>query len=105
MIAACYANPNWDGKDNAEKRKEYLKLLNEHFNQAIDKIHNPDGPVEVDVDWNNPFYAAHKREIARTREAFALALGDGDSTAGEVLEAEESNGHGKLDYDQYVPPE
>ena len=71
MIAACYANPNWDGKDNASKREEYLKKLNEHFNQAITAIHYPDGPREADVDWDNPFFAAHKREIARTKALFA----------------------------------
>jgi len=102
MIAACYSNPNWDGKDNAENRKEYLRQLNEHFNQAIDKIHNPQEAVGADVDWKNPFYAAHKREIARTREAFALALGERGQTAGDVLAAEERNGHG--DVDQISPP-
>lgn len=103
MIAACYANPNWDGKDNAEHRKEYLRTLNEHFNQALDKIHNPQGPGEVDVDWSNPFYAAHKREIARTQEAFTMALGKRGQTAGDVLAAEERNGHGDLD--QISPPQ
>ena len=103
MIAACYANPNWDGKDNSEKRKEYLQQLNEHFNQALDKIHNPQGPVEADVDWDNPFYAAHKREIARTQEAFKLQLGERGQTAGDLLAAEqERNGHGEVD--QLAPP-
>ena len=97
MIAACYANPTRDTKENSEKRKEYLRTLNEHFNQAIDKIHNPQGPVEADIDWSNPFYVAHKREIARTREAFALALGERGQTAGDVLEAQERNGHGDVD--------
>ena len=102
MIAACYSNPNWDTKENAEARKEYLRQLNEHFNQAIDRIHNPEGPVEADIDWRNPFYAAHKREMERTREAFALALGKRGQTAGDVLAAEERNGHG--DVDQISPP-
>ena len=99
MIAACYANPNWDGKDNSEKRKEYLDDLNRHFNAAITSIHYPDSSREADVDWDNPFYAAHKREIERTREAFQLALSEEGKTAGEVLEAEQ-NGHADRDIDQ-----
>ena len=102
MIAACYSNSSWDGKDNAEKRKEYLKELNEHFNQAIERIHNPQERREVDVDWDNPFYAAHKREMERTREAFALSLGEQGKTAGEVLAAEERD-NGRGDIDQISP--
>jgi len=102
MIAACYSNPNWDGKDNSEKRKEYLQDLNKHFNDAITLINYPDkAPREQDVDWSNPFYAAHKREIARTREAFKLALSEQGRTVEDVLAAEERNGHG--DVDQIAP--
>jgi hypothetical protein len=86
MIAAAYSNPNWDGKDNAEKRKEYIKDLNRHFNTAIARIYDPK-PQEPEIDWTNPFYAAHKREIERTRERLQMQI-EG-KTAGEILEAEE----------------
>ena len=87
MIAAAYSNPNWDGKDNAEKRQEYLKDLNRHFNQVITRIYEPKGAKEPEIDWDNPFYAAHKREIAKTRERLQMQI-EG-KTAGEILEAEE----------------
>lgn len=105
MIAACYSNPNWDGKDNSEKRKQYLDDLNRHFNQAITHVYHPHGPREVDVDWDNPFYAAHKREIAKTQEAIRL-LQEGADPTDEVPEPEEkpepsSNGDGRFsDIDQ-----
>jgi hypothetical protein len=86
MIAAAYTNPNWDGKDNAEKRKEYIKDLNRHFNTAIARIYDP-RPQEPEIDWDNPFYAAHKREIERTKERLQMQI-EG-KTAGEILEVEE----------------
>lgn len=111
MIAACYSNPNWDGKDNADKRKQYLDDINRHFNQAITAIYYPDGPREADVDWDNPFFAAHKREIERTKVMFAEALGQDGKTAGDLLEEEQArevdqlvkSGNGRArDYDQLV---
>jgi hypothetical protein len=93
MIAACYANPNWDGKENADKRSEYLKDINRHFNAAITAIYHPDGPREQDVDWSNPFFAAHKREIARTKEIFTEMQG---RTVGDVIDDEDkSSGNGR----------
>ena len=104
MIAACYANPNWDGKENSEKRNEYIKSLNEHFNNAITSIYNPQREVEQDVDWSNPFYAAHKREIERTKEAFRLALQDQGKTAGDLLADEQaSNGRTDLEDLDQIP--
>lgn len=112
MIAACYSNPNWDGKDNADKRKQYLDDINRHFNQAITAIYYPDGPREAAVDWDNPFFAAHKREIERTKVMFAEAMGQQDGkTAGDLLEEEQArevdqlvkSGNGRArDYDQLV---
>lgn len=86
MIAAAYSNPNWDGKENSEKRTEYIKDLNRHFSTAIARIYDPK-PQEQDVDWENPFYAAHKREIEKTKERLQLQM-EG-KTAGEILDAEE----------------
>jgi len=91
MIAAAYSNPNWDSKENQEKRKEYLKDLNRHFNNAISRVYEPKGKPEPEIDWNNPFYAAHKREIERTKERFQLQI-EG-KTAGEILEEEEKQKH------------
>lgn len=103
MIAACYANPNWDGKDNAEKRKQYLDDINKHFNAAITALHYPEHHVEADVDWDNPFFSAHKREIERTREAFQLALSERGKTAGDVLAAEQADSNGRGEFDQAIP--
>jgi hypothetical protein len=115
MISACYSNPNWDGKANADKRTEYLRDVNRHFNNAITEIYYPKG-IEVEVDWSNPFFAAHKREIERTRQLFAEAQG---KTMGELVDEEEkpppaedegidqsSNGsdNGRVrEYDQDIP--
>jgi len=88
MIAAAYSNPNWDSKENQEKRKQYLEDLNRHFNQAIVSVYAPKSKLkEQNIDWNNPFYAAHKREIEKTKQRFQWAI-EG-KTAGEVLELEE----------------
>jgi hypothetical protein len=108
MIAACYSNPNWDGKDNAQKRNDYLRDINTHFNRAITAIYYPDGAREQEIDWSNPFFAAHKREMLRTKKLFEEATG---RTLGDVIEDEakaddsgvdqvSSNGHRKRDYDQ-----
>lgn len=103
MVAASYSNPNWDGKDNASKREEYLRELNRHFNDAITAIYYPK-EREQEVDWNNPFFAAHRREMERTKERFSEILGHdiGDKTAGEVLEAEQ-NGAGRHDDIDQIP--
>lgn len=34
MIAAYYANPTWDEKDNREKRDENIRQLREQFTEA-----------------------------------------------------------------------
>lgn len=91
MVAACYSNPNWDGKDNADKRTDFLKQVNDHFNQAITAIYYPDGPREAVVDWDNPFYAAHRREMLRTKELFERATG---KTLGDVIEEDEKEDTG-----------
>jgi len=90
MVAAAYTNPNWDGKENAEKRKEYITDINRHFNNAISRIYYPKGAPEPDVDWSDPFFAAHKREIERTKDLFASV--QGNRPIGEILK--ERNGHG-----------
>ena len=90
MIASCYSNPNWDGPDNASKREEYLKNINDHYNKAITSIHYPDRTREADVDWDNPFFAGHKREIERTKMLFSDALKKDGKTAGDLLEDEQS---------------
>jgi hypothetical protein len=99
MILACYANPNWDGKDNADKRTQYLKDVNDHFNKAISALYAPrDQAREVDVDWNNPFFAAHKREIERTKALFQAHI-DG-KTAGQAVDEELAAQNGRADIDQ-----
>ncbi len=102
MIASCYANPNWDGKDNADKRSQYLKDINVHFNRAITALYAPRDRREVDVDWDNPFFAAHKREIERTKALFDQAKLKG-ATAGEAVDRELAEQNGRGDFDQEIP--
>jgi hypothetical protein len=80
MITALYANPNWDG-ENAQKRVDQIAELNKHFNRAIELVYYPEAQ-EPDVDWKNPFYAAAKRGLERTRQKLGLT---GKSMA-EVIE-------------------
>jgi hypothetical protein len=103
MIAASYSNPNWDGKENSEKRQEYLREINRHFNDAITALYHPDGPKELDVDWSNPFFAAHKREIERTKEAFRLQLEGQGKTAEDLMKEEEQSGNGRWDDIDQIP--
>jgi hypothetical protein len=98
MIAAMNSNPNWDSKENKENRQQYLRDLNSQFNQAINRVYAPPGEKEPEIDWENPFLAAHKREIAKTRERFAWAM-EGKS-AGEILELEEERKKRRDEYDQ-----
>lgn len=83
MIAALFANPNWDG-ENADKRNEQIRAWNDHYNAAIESIYFPDD-VEPEIDWDNPFYAAAKRGLEKTRLKYGLATED-DTPIGEVIE-------------------
>lgn len=80
MITALFANPNWDG-ENATKRTEHIRELNLHFNKAIELVYYPEGK-EVDIDWSNPFYAAAKRGIEKTRQKYGIS----GKSMGEVIE-------------------
>jgi hypothetical protein len=80
MITALYANPNWDG-ENAEKRVEQIRELNQHFNRAIELVYFPES-AEPEIDWSNPFYAAAKRGLQKTREKLGIA----GKSMGEVIE-------------------
>lgn len=71
MVAALYSNPNWD--DEANDRTAHIKRLNKHYNETIERIYHPERFKELDIDWDNPFWQAHKRSIQRTREKFGLA--------------------------------
>lgn len=83
MSAALYANPNWDG-ENSSKRVEQLKEWAAHFNRAIELVYYPEGN-EPDIDWDNPFYAAAKRGLERTRLKYGLK-DVGDNSMEEVIE-------------------
>lgn len=86
IIAALYSNPNWD--DERAERSERISELNDHFNEAIELVYYPDARKEPEIDWNNPFYAAAKRGIERTREKHRMLIGDA-STMRDVVEMEE----------------
>jgi hypothetical protein len=80
MIAALFSNPNWDGEES--NRSSHITSLNEHFNRAIELIYHPEG-IEPDIDWkNNPFWAAAKRGLEKTRTKYGID----DKPMGEVVE-------------------
>jgi intergrase/recombinase len=80
MISALFANSNWDG-DNSQARADHIKELNRHFNDAIELVYFPQGQAD-DIDWKNPFYAAARRGLQKTRLKYGLVK---DETA-EVIE-------------------
>lgn len=73
MTAALFANPNWD--DSKNDREGRLKELNENYDQAITAIYFPDKKDGDEIDWDNPFYAAAKRGLERTRQQLGLEEG------------------------------
>lgn len=81
MTAALFANPNWDG-ENSEKRTQQIQAWTEHFNRAVELVYYPEDR-EPEIDWDNPFYAAAKRGLERTRLKYGLG---GDQPMGEVIE-------------------
>jgi hypothetical protein len=70
MIAALFSNPTWDDEKN--DRTTRIQELNRQFNDAIELVYNP--RPKHDVDWQNPFYAAAKRGLQKTREKYAWAI-------------------------------
>lgn len=82
MIAALFSNPNWDQKDS--KREDQIRDLNNHFNRAIELLYYPKDK-EPDIDWNNPFYAAARRGLEKTRQKYGI---DGAKTMDDVVKVE-----------------
>jgi hypothetical protein len=83
MIAALYANPNWD--DEKSERPKQLRELEQHFNRAVKLIYDPESGKddEVEIDWDNPFWQAHKRAQDRIYKARPELR---DKEVGEVIE-------------------
>jgi hypothetical protein len=84
MVASLYANPNWDDEKN--NRSGRIKELNKHYNQTIERIYHPERFREIEIDWNNPFWQAHRRSIEKTRERYGLA--NHDLSMQNVIDAE-----------------
>jgi hypothetical protein len=72
MITALFQNPNWDGEENVAKRTSQIESYNEHFNKAIELVYHPER-AEPDIDWSNPFWAAAKRGLEKTRQRLGLS--------------------------------
>ena len=71
MICALFANPTWDDEKN--DRQERIRELNIQFNTAVELVYNPRAN-EPDIDWDNPFYAAAKRGLEKTRQKYEWAI-------------------------------
>jgi hypothetical protein len=84
MVAALYSNPNWDDEKN--DRTARIKDLNKHYNETIERIYHPERFKEIEIDWSNPFWQAHRRSMQRTRERFGLA--NADITMQDVIDSE-----------------
>lgn len=60
MVAALYSNPNWDDEKN--DRPKQIEALEANFNKAIELVYAPEEVKKpVEIDWDNPFWAAAKR--------------------------------------------
>ena len=81
MIAALFSNPTWDDEKN--DRTTRIQELNRQFNEAIELVYNP--RPKHDVDWTNPFYAAAKRGLQKTREKYAWAIDGQGKTLSDVV--------------------
>jgi len=81
MIAAIFSNPTWD--EHPEKRTERIRDLDTHFNDIVELVYNPK-KAEPDIDWDNPFWSASKRNLEKTRAKYSWAI-DGKQMR-EVIE-------------------
>ena len=85
MINALFSNPNWDDEKN--DREARIKDLNDNFDNAIDLVRNPKRKEEKEINWDDPWWAAAKRGMERTRIAYGL---DPEGrTAQELVEHDE----------------
>lgn len=60
IIAALYANSNFEGKDGADARQKMIDEMEERTEEAIYKIYQAKSPQEIDdvIDPDDPFFAA-----------------------------------------------
>jgi hypothetical protein len=86
MINALFSNPNWDNPDN--DRSGRISELNNNFDDAIALVRDPSRKKEKDIDWNDPWWAAAKRGMEKTRIAYGLD--PEGKTSLEVIEHDEA---------------
>jgi hypothetical protein len=86
MVNAIFANPNWDDEKN--DRTSRIRELNDNFDQAIALVRNPDSQKEAEIDWNDPWWRAHKRNFEKTRVMYGLE--PEGKTMGELVELDEA---------------
>lgn len=65
MVGALYSNPNYDGKENHDKRDQIIQRIEENFNDTVKKLYNKAYQVEEEKDElkDNPFFAASERGL------------------------------------------
>jgi hypothetical protein len=86
MVNAIFANPNWDDEKN--DRTSRIRELNENFDKAINLVRDPDSKREAEIDWNDPWWRAHKRNFEKTRVMYGLE--PEDKTMGELVKLDEA---------------
>lgn len=70
MINSIFSNPTWDDPKN--NKEERIKEINDNFDKAIDLVRNPSKYKEKEINWNDPWWAAAKRGLNKTRVAYGL---------------------------------
>jgi hypothetical protein len=70
MINALFSNPTWD--DSKNNREERITELNKNFDDAITMVRDPTKKREKDINWQDPWWAAAKRGMEKTRIEYGL---------------------------------
>lgn len=93
MIAALFANQNWD--DPKSNRAQYITELNAKFDEAIENVYNPQSLEEDQIDWNNPFWMAARRNLEKTRRKYSISDTE-DASMRDVVEFDDEKLRAKL---------
>lgn len=88
MIAALWANPNWDDtKESQGNRKHAVSGINEDYEEALEAIEAAiearDVPDEGKLADDNPFFAAAERGLEKVDQRVAQLKARGHSVGSQ----------------------
>lgn len=65
MIAALWANSGFEGEDGAKARRSAIEDLEEHYDEAVQRIINKETDEEVETEDKYGFFAAGSRGVKK----------------------------------------